>query len=78
MESIKLNKLAENALKIREMNALTGGAVYCGCGCHGPSGIQANGNANRDIGREVGRYISSPEGNVIIWIEDDGVGFWSK
>jgi len=77
MNEIKLNKLANNSLNNKKMNAIRGGQAYCGCGCHGPSGTKANAEANRAAGLEGGKYVCSPQGNVVVWCEDDGKGMWS-
>jgi natural product precursor len=45
MKSIKLNKLAKNAMKEKEMNTIKGGQ-HCYCACVGSSSIVANGSAN--------------------------------
>jgi natural product precursor len=46
-KNIKLNKLAQDAMKEKEMNLIRGGSAGdCCCGCHGPSGSFDNANAN--------------------------------
>jgi natural product precursor len=52
MNKIKLNKLAQNAMKAKEMNHIKGGSC-CGCGCKyqgtpGGSSIAANKSANAE------------------------------
>ncbi|MDR2126765.1 MAG: TIGR04149 family rSAM-modified RiPP [Prevotellaceae bacterium] len=49
-KNIKLNKLAKNAMKEKEMSHVRGGSTWCGCGCIGPSGIYANRDANHEHG----------------------------
>ncbi|MDR2408059.1 MAG: TIGR04149 family rSAM-modified RiPP [Bacteroidales bacterium] len=56
-KNLKLNKLAQNAMKEKEMSHINGGVRWvdgicyqCGCGCNGPSSTNANGLANMDGG----------------------------
>jgi natural product precursor len=57
MNKIKLNKLAQNAMKEKEMNHVRGGRlVCCTCGCNGPSATDTNGYANSGSG------LNSPGG----------------
>ncbi|MDR1552406.1 MAG: TIGR04149 family rSAM-modified RiPP [Prevotellaceae bacterium] len=57
MNKIKLNKLAQNAMKNKEMNHVRGGfgnPYFCGCGCQyagqGGSSTTANASANSAYG----------------------------
>ena len=45
LQKLKLTQLNNVALRQDEMEHLIG-AESCGCGCHGPSGLLENGNAN--------------------------------
>lgn len=56
LKKLKLNQLREADLSAKEMSELKGGC--CGCGCHGPSGHDANFSANTQGG------YSSVGGNV--------------
>ncbi|MCI2082673.1 MAG: TIGR04149 family rSAM-modified RiPP [Bacteroidales bacterium] len=49
MKSLKLNCLEKNNLSNKEMSAIIGGNT-CGCGCHGSSSIEANAEANYQLG----------------------------
>lgn len=60
MKKLKLNKLANNQLKEKEMSFLNGGEidgnrVHCGCGCcyanNGGSSIDDNGQRNAAYGK---------------------------
>jgi natural product precursor len=69
MKKIKLNILAQNAMKEREMNHIKGGN-FCGCGCNyagtsGGSSISSNMNANYD------GNLTSP-GGIKIFRDDKG------
>jgi natural product precursor len=65
MNKIKLNKLAQNAMKAKEMNTIKGGK-YCGCSCYyagsGGSSIDDNAGANRVGG------LWSPKGSILVWV----------
>jgi natural product precursor len=55
MKSIKLNQMAKNAMKKKELNLIKGGVSRgCGCGClyadQGGSSTYMNGMANCDAG----------------------------
>jgi natural product precursor len=58
IKSLKLNQIEKISLEEREMNTLLGGEC-CGCGCHGPSSLEDNRNANWYAG-----YSQSQGGNV--------------
>ena len=65
MKNLKLNALAQNAMKEKEMSQIKGGAKVCRCGCNGPSSTDDNGWANSENG------LSSPGGGEIYIILDD-------
>lgn len=46
LKKISLSSLAKSELENRELSKVLGGENCCICGCQGPSGVLANGNAN--------------------------------
>ena len=66
MKNLKLNTLAKDAMKEKEMSQIKGGSKVCHCGCNGPSSTEDNGWANSAQG------LSSPGGgDIFITIETE-------
>ncbi len=72
LKKIKLNKLSDDALAQRQLQALKGGRrEWCQCACayvnHGGSSTMDNGLANRDSGKDSpqGGTYTLPDAEVI-------------
>ena len=65
IKKFKLNRLSIDELCQKEMDSIRGGGWVCGCGCLGPSGTNANGQANNYSGvfSEVNYYIYDEDDN---------------
>ncbi|MBP5345055.1 MAG: TIGR04149 family rSAM-modified RiPP [Bacteroidales bacterium] len=67
-KSLKLNALAADELKQKEMEAVVGGLYACGCGCHETTRLvnsqtSSNGNANAAGGLHSRLYSWTTDGH---------------